>query len=61
VVWLTVTLLVANVVFTAASLRLGPAWYGYGFALAMLVSVLAGTWFLSRKLESLEYETFMLR
>ena len=61
VVWLTGTLLVTNVLFTALSLQLGPAWYGYGFALAMLVCVLAGTWFLSRKLESLEYETFMLR
>ena len=61
VVWLTGTLLVTNVAFTALSLQLGPAFYGYGFALAMLVSVLAGTWLLSRKLESLEYETFMLR
>ena len=61
VVWLTGTLLVANVVFTAISLQLGPAWFGYGFALAMLVCVLAGTWLLSRKLESLEYDTFMMR
>jgi len=61
VVWLTGTLLVSNIVFTAISLQLGPAWYGYGFALAMLLCVLAGTWLLSRKLESLEYETFMLR
>jgi uncharacterized membrane protein len=61
VVFLTGTLLVTNVIFTAVSLQLGPAWFGYGFALAVLVCVLAGTWLLSRKLESLEYDTFMLR
>jgi len=61
VVWLTGTLLVTNVLFTALSLQLGPAWFGYGFALAMLVCVLTGTWLLSRKLESLEFDTFMLR
>lgn len=61
VVFLTATLLITNVVFTAISLQLGPAWFGYGFALAVLVCVLAGTWLLSRKLESLEYDTFMLR
>lgn len=61
VVLLTGTLLVTNVVFTAISLQLGPTWFGYGFALAMLVCVLAGTWLLSRKLESLEFDTFMLR
>jgi uncharacterized membrane protein len=61
VVKLTLLLLVANVVLTAVSLRLGAAWFGYGFALAMLVSVLAGIWVLNRKLESLEYATFMLQ
>lgn len=61
VVGLTVTLLVSNVVFTAISLHLGAAWFGYGFALAMLVSVLAGIWVLNRKLGALEYETFMLQ
>jgi uncharacterized membrane protein len=58
---LTGLLLVSNVTLTALSLYLGPAWFGYGFALAMLLCVLIGTWFLSRKLESLEYDTFMLR
>ncbi len=61
VVGLTITLLATNVVFTAVSLHLGAAWFGYGFALAMLVSVLAGIRVLSAKLEALEYETFMLQ
>jgi uncharacterized membrane protein len=61
VVGLTLLLLVSNVLFTAISLRLGAPWFGYGFALAMLVSVLTGVWVLNRKLERLEYQTFMLQ
>jgi len=61
VTWLTAVLLVSNIVFTAATLHLGAMWFGYGFALAMLVSVLGGIWLLNRKLDSLEYETFMLQ
>jgi uncharacterized membrane protein len=61
VVLLTATLPVANIVFTGISLQLGAAWFGYGFALAMLVTVLLGIWILNRKLESLEYDTFMLQ
>ena len=61
VVKLTLLLVCANTGFTAISLYLGVAWYGYGFALAMLVTVLAGIWVLNRKLERLEYQTFMLQ
>ena len=31
------------------------------FAVAMLITVLVGIWILSRKLEALEYQTFMLQ
>ncbi|MDP2370291.1 exopolysaccharide Pel transporter PelG [Rhodoferax sp.] len=61
VVVLTATLPLTNIVFTAISLELGATWFGYGFALAMLVTVLLGSWILSRKLEALEYQTFMLQ
>ncbi len=61
VVWLTAMFLVTNIVFTAASIYLGAAWFGYGFALAMLATVLVGIRMLSQKLELLEYETFMLQ
>ena len=61
VVLLTAMLPITNIVFTAISLQLGAAWFGYGFALAMLVTVLLGIWMLNRKLESLEYQTFMLQ
>lgn len=60
VVLLTLVLLVSNIALTGLSLQLGAAFYGYGFALALLITVLAGMHLLSKKLDSLEYETFML-
>jgi uncharacterized membrane protein len=61
VVWLCVLFLVANIALTALSLYLGASYYGYGFALSLLVTVLVGMHLLSRKLDLLEYETFMLQ
>lgn len=54
-------LVVLNFALTALSLHLGPTFYGFGFALAVFVVVLAGFVLLTRKLELLEYETFMLQ
>jgi uncharacterized membrane protein len=61
VVVLTATLPLSNIVFTAITLQLGAPWFGYGFALAMLLTVLIGLWILHRKLDVLEYQTFMLQ
>lgn len=61
VVLLTAVLPLANILFTALTLHLGAAWFGYGFTLAMLVCVLMGMWILNRKLERLEFQTFMLQ
>jgi len=58
---LTILLTLSNVALTALSLKLGAAWFGYGFTLAMLITVLVGVWELSRKLDELEYQTFMLQ
>jgi uncharacterized membrane protein len=58
---LTGALVVLNGMFTAITFALGPTAYGYGFALALLVVVMAGFRLLDRKLEVLEYETFMLQ
>ena len=61
VVGLTGLLVVSNTLLTGVSLHLGAEWFGYGFALAMLLTVLSGIWVLNRKLENLEYQTFMLQ
>ncbi|GLR13779.1 exopolysaccharide Pel transporter PelG [Chitinimonas viridis] len=61
VLMLTGLLVVSNVLFTSISLYLGAAFYGYGFAAAMLLTVTVAMLVLDRKLETLEYETFMLQ
>jgi len=43
------------------SLQLGPNFYGYGFAVSVLIVVLAGFVMMSRTMARLEYETFMLQ
>ena len=57
---LTLLFLLLNVMLTIVSLYLGPGFYGYGFSLSLLVTVLVGLSQLSRSLATLEYETFML-
>lgn len=52
---------VLNGLFTAFTLTCNPAFYGYGFALSLLIVVLVGLWMLDRKLDALEYETYMLQ
>ena len=52
---------VLNGLFTWATLHLGAAWFGYGFALAVFITVFIAFQVLDRKLETLEYETFMLQ
>jgi uncharacterized membrane protein len=51
----------SNLGFTLLSLHLGAAYYGYGFALSLLLSVLIAIYILDKKLDVLEYETFMLQ
>jgi polysaccharide biosynthesis protein PelG len=55
------TLAILNIVFTIGSLALGAVFYGYGFALAVLVTLMMSLLMLERKLARLEYETFMLQ
>jgi uncharacterized membrane protein len=59
VLGLSLLLLAANGLFTMASVSLGAEFYGYGFAGALLITVLAGLWTLDRNLHDLEFRTFM--
>ena len=58
---LSILFLIANTLGTLLTQYLGPPYYGYGFAAAMLLTSLVGLWLLSAKLDSLEYETFMMQ
>ena len=52
---------IANAAATIVTIELGPSFYGFGFAVASIAIGLAGIVWLDRKLERLEYETFMLQ
>jgi uncharacterized membrane protein len=52
---------ISNILLSGLTLYLGPAFFGYGFALAVLLTAGAGLLTLSRKLDQLECETFMLQ
>lgn len=58
---LSILLLAANAGLSWATIALGPAYYGYGSGVAVFLTGVVGLALLSRKLERLEYETFMLQ
>lgn len=61
VLLLCAQMVLLNVALTAASQYAGAALYGYGFTLAMLITLLTGLMLLTRQLNRLEYQTFMLQ
>ncbi len=61
VAFVTALFLILNIGLTAISLELGALFYGYGFAVALLITLLVAMHLLEKKLGNLEYETFMLQ
>lgn len=61
VLLLCVQFVVLNVVLTGGTLAFGAALYGYGFAVATLLTLATGLAMLTRRLNRLEYRTFMLQ
>lgn len=53
--------LVLNTALTVLSQYLGPAYFGYGFTVSLLICVLVGLYQLSSTLDKLIYHVFMLR
>jgi uncharacterized membrane protein len=58
---LTIIFAVLNLLFSLLSIHLGATWYGYGFTVSLLFTVIIGFRLLDKKLDILEYETFMLQ
>ena len=54
-------LLVSNAAFSWLSVQLGPQFFGYGFALAVLLTCASAALYLSHTLDHLIFETFMLQ
>jgi polysaccharide biosynthesis protein PelG len=61
VLYLCILFVLSNALLTLISLRLGPAYFGYGFAISLLISVVAGVRALESSMAELEYTTFMRR
>jgi uncharacterized membrane protein len=61
ILFLCAEFLVLNVVLTSATLWKGAAFYGYGFTLAVLITLCTALAMLDWKLNRLEYDTFMLQ
>jgi polysaccharide biosynthesis protein PelG len=61
VLFLCILFVVSNALLTFISLHLGPAYFGYGFAISLLISVVAGVKALEKSMSELEYTTFMRR
>lgn len=58
---LTILFFVSNAVLTLATLIAGMTFYGYGFAVAVLLAVILGMHQLDKAFQKLEFETFMLQ
>jgi uncharacterized membrane protein len=61
VILITATLTVLNFALSVVSIDLGPAFFGYGFGVALLISLMLGMLLLQRLFRKLEYQTFMLQ
>lgn len=61
VIGLTLMLLVTNLTLTWLSQRLGPEYYGYGYAVAVFITALFSLVILNRALRRLVRDTFMLQ
>ena len=61
VLLLALVFLLSNSVLTWLSLELGLAWYGWGYAMAAIVSFAVAYVLVVRHIQRLPYETFIVR
>ncbi len=59
--WLSLVFLVLNASLSLLTIYMGPATFGYGYAVSLLVSFIASLVVIRRTMERIEYETFMLQ
>ena len=59
--WLSLLFLVLNFSFTLLSIYLGPQFFGYGYAISLLIVFTISLWVINKTLQDIEYETFLLR
>ncbi|NPA66212.1 MAG: exopolysaccharide Pel transporter PelG [Epsilonproteobacteria bacterium] len=59
--WLSITFFVLNAILTLISIELGPAFFGYGYAISLLIVFILSLIIIRNEMEGLTYETFMLQ
>ena len=59
--WLCISFFVLNATLTLFSIDLGPAYFGYGYTVSLLIVFLASLIVIRNEMERLDYETFMLQ
>ncbi len=59
--WLSIAFFLLNALLTFISIDMGPAMFGYGYTISLLIVFTASVIFIRKELERLNYETFMLQ
>ena len=59
--WLSIAFFAFNVVLTVISINIGPAMFGYGYTIALLIVFIASLFVIRKEMNGLIYETFMLQ
>jgi uncharacterized membrane protein len=59
--WLCIAFFVGNGVLTLVSINIGPAMFGYGYTVSLLLVFTASLLVIRNEMERLDYETFMLQ
>ncbi len=59
--YLSLMFLILNAILSYISIYLGPTFFGYGYAVSLLISFISTLIILKKKIKELEYETFLLR
>ncbi|RLA79888.1 MAG: hypothetical protein DRG78_12025 [Epsilonproteobacteria bacterium] len=59
--WLCISFFVGNTVLTLVSINMGPAMFGYGYTVSLLLVFIASIVVIRNEMDRLDYETFMLQ
>jgi uncharacterized membrane protein len=59
--WLSLAFFILNTILTLLSIDMGPAMFGYGYAVSLLIVYTASILVLRNEMNRLNYETFMLQ
>jgi len=59
--WLCIAFFFSNAILTLVSINMGPAMFGYGYTVSLLLVFMASLIVIRNEMDRLDYETFMLQ